>query len=71
LKATLDHAYSWQWATRATYAMGGAAVATSIALLYLNRERIVRERRLDGVSDTSLSPMLVPHGAGMSATMRF
>lgn len=71
LRAKLDRAYTWQWAARATYVAGGLTVATSAALLYLNRERIVQERRPDAAAGLSLKPMLVPQGAGMSVYLRF
>jgi hypothetical protein len=71
LRAPLDHARTWQWAARATYVAGGLTVATSAALLYLNRERIVHERRPDGSGRVSLNPMLMPHGAAVSAQLRF
>jgi hypothetical protein len=70
LRARLDHGHAWQWTARATYALGGLALATSATLLYLNRERIVRERApaADGLG---LRPMLMLHGAGVSAQMDF
>lgn len=71
LQSRLDQAYAWQWAARATYAVGGLTVATSAALMFINRERIVRERRLDETGPVSLSPMLIPHGTGVSASLRF
>jgi len=71
LRGRLDHAHVWQWAARATYVAGGLSVATSAALLYLNRERIVHERRPNEDSGLSLSPMFMPHGSGMSARLRF
>jgi hypothetical protein len=71
LQARLDQARLWQWGARATYVVGGLSVATSAALLYLNRERIVRERRLDDAGTISLSPMVTPDGVGVSAYLRF
>lgn len=71
LRAQLDGARTWQWAARATYLVGGLAVTTSAALLFLNRERIVRERRPAETGDMSWHPMLTPQGAGVSAHLRF
>jgi hypothetical protein len=71
LLATLHSARVWQWSARATYVIGGAAIATSAVLVYLNRERIVFERRSDEARAMNLDFMLMPHGAGVSASLRF
>jgi hypothetical protein len=71
LLADLDQGRSLQWAARVTYLVGGVTAMTSAALLYLNRERIVRETHLLDSGRMSLNPMLVPHGAGMNAQFRF
>lgn len=71
LRARLDGAGTWQWSARVTYAAGGLIVATSAALLFLNRERIVHERRSEGTGELSLRPTLVPDGVGVTAQMRF
>jgi hypothetical protein len=70
-QAQLDSAYLWQWGARATYAVGGLTIVTSATLFYLNRERLVREHRLDDTGTVSLSPILMPHGTGVSAQLRF
>ena len=67
---TLDHGHAWQWGARAAYALGGLAVATSATLVYLNRERIVRER-VPAADGLGLRPMLMPYGAGLSAQTSF
>jgi hypothetical protein len=71
LRSQLDRAYTWQWASRATYAAGGLTVATSAVLLFLNRERIVHERRPKEASGPSLSLVLMRDAAGVSAYLRF
>jgi hypothetical protein len=71
LRDQLDHAHLWQWGARATYVLGGATLTTSAVMLYLNRERLVRERRLDDTGAMSVLPMLTPDGAGVSASLRF
>jgi hypothetical protein len=71
LRARLDDAHRWQWAARVTYAAGGLTLATSAALFFFNRERIVHERQPEGASRISLEPMLTSHGAGVSAHVRF
>jgi hypothetical protein len=71
LRAQLANAHRWQWAARTTYAVGGLSVAASAALIYLNRERAVRGRIQDESSTIVISPMLMPHHAGVSALLRF
>jgi hypothetical protein len=70
LNAQLDNAHAWQRAAIITYVTGGVTVATSAALLYLNRERIVSERRSDD-DIVSVSPMFLPEGGGISTIIRF
>ena len=69
VRARLDGAGTWQWSARVAYAAGGLALATSATLLFLNRERIVYER--GPASTMSLAPVLTPHGAGLTAHLRF
>jgi hypothetical protein len=71
LQAQLHGGRTWQWAARATYLVGGATVATSAALLYMNRERIARRQDSMEPDQVSLVPMLTPHGAGVSAMVTF
>jgi hypothetical protein len=71
LQEQLDRAHLWQWGARATYVIGGLTITTSAVMLYLNRERLVSERRLDDTGAMSLLPMLTPDGAGVSAALRF
>jgi hypothetical protein len=71
LRAGLTRADRWQWAARTTYAIGSLTVATSAALIYLNRERAVRERRIDESATMIITPVLTPHQAGVSALIRF
>jgi hypothetical protein len=71
LRVQLANAYGWQWAARTTYAVGGLTLAASAALIYLNRERVVRERIMDESTIMSFSPMLMPHHVGVSALLRF
>jgi hypothetical protein len=71
VRAQLDGANRWQWSARVAYAAGGLALATSAALLFLNRERIVYERGFEDTSTMSLTPVLMPHGAGVAAHLRF
>lgn len=71
LHAKLGQGRSLQWGARVTYLAGGVTMITGTALLYLNRERIVRERGLIQSDQMSINPMLMPHGAGMSAQLRF
>lgn len=71
LHAKLEQGRSLQWAARVTYLVGGVTAMTSVSLLYLNRERIVRERGLLETNRMSLKPMLMPYGAGMSAQVHF
>jgi hypothetical protein len=56
-----------------TYAVGGAALATGLVLVYLNRERVVSvARSSDAPSATvSVSPALSPELRGVRATLRF
>lgn len=71
LQAQLHGGRNWQWAARATYLVGGATVAASAALLYMNRERIARQKDSMQSDQVSLVPMLTQHGAGVSATWSF
>jgi hypothetical protein len=71
LRARLDGAAAWQRSARVTYAAGGLIVAGSAALLFLNRERIVHERRPEDARALSLRPVLMEHGVGVTAQMRF
>jgi hypothetical protein len=71
LHAKLEQGRALQWGGRVTYLIGGVTAMTSVSLLYLNRERIVRERGLLNSGRMSLNPMLMPHGAGMNAQLRF
>jgi hypothetical protein len=53
----------------ASYAVGGATLATGIALLYINREKVI-----DGAGTTApvtFAPTLAPGRAGLDATIRF
>lgn len=72
LATRLEHARAWQMAARVTYVAGGVALVTSSVLLYLNRERLVRRRGFIGEpAGVSLSPLLAPRAAGVSAQLRF
>lgn len=71
LHAQLGRARAWQWAARVTYVAGGLAVVSGAALLYLNRERLVRVRGAEAPASMSVEPMLAPRGAGVSAHLRF
>jgi tetratricopeptide (TPR) repeat protein len=71
LQEDLHDGRTWQWAARATYLAGSVTVATSAALLYLNRERIARQKDSMEPDHVSLAPMLMQHGAGVSAMLSF
>jgi hypothetical protein len=71
LRETLHGARRWQWGARATYLAGGATVAASATLLYMNRERIARQKDSMQSDQVSLVPMFTQHGAGVSATWSF
>jgi membrane protein required for beta-lactamase induction len=69
LYTRLDDAQSERRNALRLYVTGAAAVTIGAALLYVNRERVVR---LDGREGTlSVTPVLAPHAAGVSARIRF
>jgi hypothetical protein len=57
-----------QAVARGLYAGGGAAVMVSAALLYINRERVVRRADEDTIS---VMPMAGPDALGLTARVRF
>jgi hypothetical protein len=67
--AERDRARALQWSARATYLAGGAVLAGSAVLLYINRERQVKRR--GAPVDLALVPVLAPHFAGVSAHRDF
>jgi hypothetical protein len=71
LRDQRDRATRLQLGARAIYAVGGAVLATSAVLFYLNRERPVRRRERADAVHVSLVPVLAPQFAGMSAQVRF
>lgn len=69
LYVRFDDARSEQRDALRLYMAGAAALTISAALLYVNRERVVRR---DALEDTvSVNPMLMPDAAGISAQIRF
>jgi hypothetical protein len=69
LYVRLDDAQSERRNALRLYVAGSAALTISAALLYVNRERVVRRGARD---DTlSVTPVLMPGAAGMSAQVRF
>lgn len=74
LRARLGRAELEQWLARGIYVAGGLTLATGTALLYLNRERLVRRQgpvETPPSSSISLRPMFAPRGAGVSVRVRF
>lgn len=71
LRAKLDDAESWQWSARATYVVGGVTLAASAVLVYLNRDRIVLERKPEAPGAVTMDVALTPGGAGVSARLHF
>ena len=69
LYVRLDDAQSERRNALRLYMTGAAVLTMSAALLYVNRERVVRRGALDDT--VSLIPVLAPDAAGMSARIRF
>jgi hypothetical protein len=58
----------------ASYTVGGAALATGLVLVYLNRPRLTQKAERaerNRPADISFSPVVTPRSMGLSATMRF
>jgi tetratricopeptide (TPR) repeat protein len=66
-----DRAETLQWSARATYLVGGTALAAGAVLLYLNRERPVRRGGHGASVDVSLVPVLALQAAAVSARWYF
>lgn len=73
LRDQLGRAELEQWLARGIYVAGGLTLATGTALLYLNRERLIRRQGPVEAppSSISLRPLFAPRGAGVSVRVRF
>jgi hypothetical protein len=85
LRDSLDRAEREQRIAQVSYAVGGAVLITGVALVYLNRERLVRhggEERQEGKArgariaplparDAVFRPALGPGRAGIEVELRF
>lgn len=67
----LSQARTQQDIALATYAVGGALLATGAVLLYVNRERVIRIDDDNEPSPVSLIPVITTESAGLSAGIRF
>ncbi len=71
LRRRLDQANQWQWGARIGYAVGGAAITSSVILFFLNRERAVIQRRSDESAVQTFMPTAIPNGAGIHVQIQF
>jgi hypothetical protein len=58
----------------ASYTVGGAALATGLVLVYLNRPRLTQkaeQAEKNRPANISFSPVVTPRSMGLSATLRF
>ncbi len=69
--STLDGANSLQTAGLAMYAVGGAAVVTSLVLFYVGRPVAYRKTVKVEAPQVTVAPLLSPSGAGAMAHIRF
>ncbi len=72
VRARLDRARTDQWVARSIYAIGALGVLTSTAVLYLNREQLVRERiNPDKLERLSIRPSIDGESVFIDARLRF
>lgn len=71
LRGQLDRAELEQQLARGFYIAGGLTFIAGTAILFINRERIVRRRGPVERSDIAFTPVFTPHLAGVSARLRF
>jgi hypothetical protein len=72
--AELERAESDRGVAAAGYVTGGLVLATGAILVYLNRERVIRvaaEEDADTRATITITPVLVPRGAGIGAGLHF
>lgn len=67
----LNSSRTQQNISRITYAIGGAAFLTGVALLYINRERVVRIKGDKETQPVTVTPVIGPKNVGVSTTVRF
>jgi hypothetical protein len=70
IEAPLNRADWERRLAMASYVAGGAAMATGLALMYFNRPRLA-EGQAGRSANLAISPLVTPHGAGMTAAWRF
>lgn len=67
----LDSSRTQQNISRITYVLGGLAFTTGVALLYINRERVIREKGDREAPTVTVTPVVGPKDVGVATTVRF